>query len=551
MIRDKIKELIKKATQVSEDIKVEYPADSKLGDYSTNIAFLLASKSEKKPIEIAKEISEKILNDPEAENLFEKVEAAGVGFVNFTLSAEFLQEELSNVGSLASHINLGRNKKLNIEFLSANPTGKFQVGNGRGGFYGDALGNIFKLAGYDVTKEYYINNAKSSNQIRELGKTALGEGDKYLTEYVKEKIEKLKDYHPAPTAAGAPLLRKEGNSSEDVPDNSPHYEGGVRGGEVAEAGFLLAQEIHNDNKKFLEKKAGIYFDVWTEEEELYKKGLLEKTLEHLKKKKLVYEEEGAQWLKTTKFGDDKDKVLVRSTGEYGYYLADIAYHWDKIKRGYEIIIDIFGADHQGHVAPMKIAMQILGFKGKFDVLVSQLVQAKGGGKFSKRKGNVILLEELVDEVGLDAARYFYLMKSLDTQMEFDMGLAKEQSAKNPVYYVQYAHARMAGILRNAQDKYQVSSIKYQALNHKSELGLIKQLIKWPEVIEDTARDYQVQRVTGYATDLATAFNQFYRDCRVISEDEEKTVSRLQLVYETQKVLKEVLEALGVSAPNKM
>ena len=529
MLREQIKKLIKKAVADLQKsgalaaidvsyIKIESPADPNLGDYSTNVAFLLGGAEMQQPLLIARMIAEKVRSDPKVKKIFEKVEAAGAGFVNFTVSREFLQTEIANMRSGTPRINAGKGKKLNVEFLSANPTGKFQVGNGRGGFYGDVLGNILKLAGYDVTKEYYINNGKSSNQIQELGKTALGKGNRYLTEYVKEKVQELN----------------------------------LRGSDPAETGFLLAQEIHKDNKDFLEKKAKIHFEVWTEEEELYKSGVLQKTLRYLKKKNLVYEKEGAQWLKTTKFGDDKDKVIVRSSGEYGYYLADIAYHWDKMKRGYKVIVDVFGADHQGHVRPIKIAMQILGYKGKFDVLVSQLVQAKGGGKFSKRAGNVILLEELIREVGVDAARFFYLMKSLDTQMEFDMGLAKEQSAKNPVYYVQYAYARMASILRKSPVKtYNLKPITYNLLTHPSELNLIRMIVRWPEVIEDTANDYQVQRVTSYATDLATAFSQFYRDCKVISEDKELTEARVGLVVLTQRVLKEVLGALGVSAPNKM
>jgi len=545
MIRSEIKKLIQKALKdlgksgalslaSLPEIKIDYPSDNKLGDYSTNAAFLLASAENGQPALISKMIAEKIAGFSKSKKMFEKVEGAGAGFVNFTLSAEFLWEY---VGNPISHINMGKKKKLNIEFLSANPTGKFQIGNGRIGFYGDVLGNIFTAAGFDVTKEYYINNAKSSNQIQELGKTALGKGDKYLTPYLKEKIKKL----------GSKL-------SGTVPDN------------FAKAGFLLAREIQKDNKKFLEKKANIHFDVWTEEESLYKRGSMEKTLALLKKKDLVYESEGAQWLRTTDFGDDKDKVLVRSSGNYGYYLADIAYHWDKIKRGHKVIIDIFGADHQGHVAPIKIAMQILGFsarggsasggKGKFDVLVSQLVQAKGGGKFSKRAGNVILLDSLVDEVGIDTARFFYLMKSLDTQMEFDMDLAKDQSEKNPVYYVQYAHARMASILakapnfkKQAPNKLQITN--YKLLKHPSELNLVKKLMRWPEVIEDTVNDYQVQRVTSYATELATVFNRFYRDCRVITSDKKLTHARLGLVLASQDVLKSVLVTLGVKAPNKM
>jgi len=522
MIRNEIKKIIQKAAKSKAEIRVEYPANPAMGDYATNIAFVVAKSEKKNPKDISRALADKILSDKKAQKMFEKVEAAGAGFVNFTLSVEFVQAQLKDVRGSTPHINIGRGKKLNIEFLSANPTGKFQVGNGRIGFYGDALGNIFKLAGYKVTKEFYINNAKNSNQIQELGKTALGEGEKYLTPYVGNKVKELKT---------------------KLTGSDP-----VNFGEV---GFLLAQEIQKDNQAFLEK-IGINFDAWTrEEEDLVESGLIKKILEFLKKKSLVYKKDGAEWLKTTEFGDDKDKVVVRSNGGHGYYLADIAYHQNKIKRNFKVIIDIFGSDHQGHVGPMKVAMEILGYTGKFDVLVSQLVRAKGGGKFSKRAGNIVLLEDLVEEVGVDAVRFFYLAKSLDTQMEFDMDLAREQSAKNPVYYVQYAHARMASILHKAQKNRESRIENQELLNHPSELRLIKEVLRWPEVVEDTANDYQLQRVTGYAYDLATVFNQFYRDCKVISDDNNMTEARLGVVFATQKILLEVLGTLGISAPDKM
>lgn len=527
MIREKIKQILKKALKDAREIKIEYPSDEKFGDYATNIAFVLAKAESKSPREFAESLVSKISGNKKTREIFEKAEAAGSGFINFTVSKNFLQNELKEyIARPTPRMNIGRGKKLNIEFLSANPTGKFQVGNGRGGFYGDVLGNVLKLAGYAVKKEYYINNAKSSNQIQELGKTALGAGDKYLTDYVLEKIEKIK---PAICAGSSPA-------------------------HIGEAGYLLAEEIHKDSRKFLEEKAGIHYDVWTEEQKLHEEGRLEEALKILEKKGLIYEKEGAKWLRTTDFGDDKDKVIVRSNGEYGYFLADIAYHLDKKKRGFKVIIDVFGADHQGHVEPMKIAMNILDYDGKFEVLVTQLVQAKGGGRFSKRAGNVIPLEELIDEVGADAARFFYLMKSIDTQIEFDFDLAKEQSEKNPVYYVQYAYARMNSILENSKTKIQKPKFKgqnFNLLNHESELKLIKYLIRWSEVVEDTAKDFEVHRIIGYATGLSSVFNGFYRDCRVISDDKDLTIARLGLVIAAKNVLKEVLESLGISAPEYM
>jgi arginyl-tRNA synthetase len=318
-----------------------------------------------------------------------------------------------------------------------------------------------------------------------------------------------------------------------------------------EAGYLLAQEVQKQNRNFIEKKLKIKFDNWVSEENLYKKGKVKKIYQWLKKKGLVYEKEGAEWLKISKFGAPKDEVIVRKDGNPTYFLSDIAYHKDKFERGFKKIINIWGADHQGHLPKIKAVAKILGYKGNLDILISQMVRLKGGMRLSKRKGQIITLEELVDEVGLDVARFFYLVKSLNTQMEFDLDLAKEQSQKNPVYYIQYAHTRICGILRKSKVKSQKSKVNYRLLNHPSELELIKQLVKFPEIIEDCAKDYQLQRIPQYALDLATSFHQFYRDCRVLTEKENLKKARLALILATKIVLKNTLNLMGISAPEKM
>ena len=420
-------------------------------------------------------------------------------------------------------LKTGQGKKISIESVSANPTGQLHIGNGRNAFSGDVLSNVLEKAGYKVVREYFVNDAKNSKQIIELGKTALGKGETYKTVRIVSLLEKNK----------------------------------ITGQTESEAGWQLAQIIQNNNKDFLEKKLKVKFDKWVSEEEaIYQQNKINKMLDWLKKNNLVYEKEGALWIKTSQFGDDKDWVVVRETGEPTYLLSDIAYHKDKFDRGFDKVIDIWGADHQAHVSKIKAASKMLGFKGSLDILVLQLVTLRGGEKMSKRLGNVITLEELVDEIGLDVARWFYLQKSLNTHTEIDLDLAKEQSEKNPVYYVQYAHARICSILSKsgkspAFAKASAGKENLKLLNQPAELALIKQLIRLPETVEDTARDYQVQRLPQYATDLATSFHQFYRDCQVLSDDKNLSKARLALVLATKIILKNTLSLMGISATEKM
>ncbi len=513
MIRQKIIKLIQEAIgQPLETIRVEHPENMVHGDYSTNIALLL----KKNPNEIAKKINS---------DLFEKVEAREPGFINFFLSKDYLQKQVQEIlkkGKNFGELSIGKNKKVQVEFISANPTGELHIGNGRGAFFGDTLSNVLEKTGYKVTREYYINDAKNSNQIRELGKTALGRGVTYLTKNLELRIKNLE--------AKLKKISDEG-----------------------EAGYLLAQEVHKDIKNFTARKLKIKFDKWISEEGLYKKNEIKKIFEKLKRKNLIYEKDRAWWVRTSEFGDERDWVVIRGTGEPTYLLSDIAYHKNKFDRKFDKVINIWGADHQGHVGKMKAVSKILNYKGDFDILISQVVRLKKG-KISKREGKVITLEWLIDEVGLDAARFFYLMKSLDAQMEFDVELAKEKSQKSPVYYAQYAYARIHSILAKCKmqnAKCKITNQNLKLLNHQAELNLIKQLIKFPEIIEDTARDYQVQRLPQYAMGLAAVFHQFYRDCRVLTEARPLSKARLALVSATKIVLKNTLNLMGLSAPEKM
>jgi len=519
MVREEIKKSIERAVKnlykKETEVRVERPAEAVYGDYATNVAMIL----KKKPQEIADTIKSPILDKIEVRN----------GFINFFLSKEYLQkqvEEIFKKDEKFGQLKIGKNIKTQVEFISANPTGLLHIGNGRGAFFGDVLANVLEKTGYKVTREYYINDAKNSNQIRELGKTALGKGITYLNDYLRKKISKLK-----------PQISK-------LKLKSQNLEG--------EAGYLLAEVVQEDIKDFIERKLKIKFDNWVSEEDLYKKNKIDKIFNWLGNKNLAYKKEDAWWIKTSRFGDSQDWVIIRSQAEGGeptYLLSDIAYHQDKFDRDFQKIINIWGADHQGHVSKIKAAKKMLGYKGDLDILISQVVRLKRG-KISKRKGQIITLEDLIDEVGLDVARFLYLTKSLDTQMEFDLELAKEQSEKNSVYYVQYAHARICSILRKIKDA-KPKKMGEKSLEHPSELELIKQLIRLPEIIKDTAKDYQVQRIPQYALDLATSFHQFYRDCQVISDKEELNKNRFDLILATKIILKNTLNLMGISAPEKM
>jgi len=526
MIRREIKEVVERSVRqagfrTAAGVKIDRPEDQAHGDYATGFALQIAKTFQMEPKYIADNLKFHILSlRPE---LFEKVEVAGPGFINFFVSKEYLQKQVEDILKKKegfARLEIGRKQKTNIEFISANPTGPLHIGNGRSAFFGDVLANVLEKAGYRVTREYFINDAKSSGQIRELGKTALGRGTTYLNDYLKSKIEELK-----------PKLEKAQDETE--------------------AGVLLAEALQKDNKEFIEKTLKVKFDKWvSEEKEIYGKSRIKKMFEWLRKKNLVYQKEGAWWIKTSQFGDQKDWVVIRETGEPTYLLSDIAYHKDKIDRGFQKIIDIWGADHQAHVSKIKAAAKMLEYRGDLDILILQLVTLKGKERLSKRKGRAVTLADLVEEIGLDAARFFYLQKSLDTHMEIDLALAKEQSSKNPVYYIQYAHARICSILKKSKIQ-NPKSKNLKLLNHPSELNLIKQLIRLPEVVEDAAKDYQLQRLPQYAVSLAAVFHQFYRDCQVISDSKKLTEGRLALVLATKTVLETTLKLMGVSAPQKM
>lgn len=547
MIKNEIQKIVSKTLQQIQgkplEVDILVPEKEEFGHYFSNVAMKLAALArnnaelakkypEKNPIKIAEQIVG-FINKAAPRGFFEKVEVVPPGFINFWVSDEVLQKELKEILKKKSvYAKTSADKgKIQIEFISANPTGFLTIGNGRGGFLGDALANILKFTGYKVIKEYYVNDAKNSAQIKELGKTGLGTGTTYLTADLKEKIVKNK-------SKIAKLKKIKKNNIE------------------GEVGHLLAKELQKENQKFIEKVLKIKFDNWFSEQDLYDKGEVEKTLTELKKKNFVYEKEGALWLKTKQFGDSEDRVLIRSTGEPTYFLPDLAYHFDKLKiRKFNKVIDIWGADHHGYIARMKAGIKAFGIEPeKLTVIITQLARLLKGGKefkISKRKGTYVTMEDLVKEIGLDAARFFFLMSSPDTHMNFDLDLAKEKSMKNPVYYAQYAAVRCQSIIKKSSIKYQVSGIDYKLLNTKEDLDLIRILARFSEIIEEASKNYNPQVLARYSIELAKQFHNFYEKERIVGAENNLAAVRLALIQATFIVFKNIFSLLGVSLPKKM
>jgi len=503
---------------------VDYPKDEKFGDYATNAALVLAKKVGKGPLEIANQLKDQIENLKYAE--FGKIEVVAPGYVNFYLSEKFLQDKVAEIQSQGADFGkseIGKGIKINNEFISANPTGPLHLGNGRGGFYGDALSRILRKAGFEVTNEFYINDA--GEQVLKLGHSVLKDAEAvYGGEYIDELHEKysaIKDVREAGEKAAADVLE-------------------------------------NFIKKTVVEKMKISFDVWMSEKKILEEKYVERAIGALRDKDLIYGSEGAQWLRTTQFGDDKDRVLIKNDGKNAYIAGDCGYLLNKIERGFNRLIMGLGADHHGYVTRLKAAALALGFSGDFKIVVSQLVRVIKDGKevrMSKRAGNVVLVDDLIDAVGHDVTRFFFLMYSPDTHMNFDLGLAEEKSQKNPVFYVQYAHARICSILNKMQDtrhKIQIDKLDLSLLTHEKELGMVRELNKFPELVEELAGSYEVHKLPYYAIRLADKFHSFYNGCKVIDEENpDLTKARISLITAVRIVLAETLDLIGVDAPEKM
>lgn len=525
-----------------DEVQLEIPKNPEHGDFSTNLAMTLAKPERKAPRKIAEALVAALQGNP----LCEKIEIAGPGFINFRLAATCWYEVLDQImaqGEKYGCSQIGAGTKIQVEFVSANPTGPLHIGHGRGAVVGDAVAAVLQAAGFEVQREYYINDA--GNQIQTLGRSILLR----LRELQGETIEFPEDGYQAEyvTELAAKYRSEQGellNTSE-----TEAIETCARFG-VEE----VLTWIEADLKDF-----GIHFDHWYSEKSLYDRGMVEQELAKLKVKGLSFEDEDALWLRTTEFGDDKDRVLIKSDGSHTYFASDVAYHMEKFDRGFDRVIDVWGADHHGYIPRMKAMLAGLGHSPEdLEVLLIQMVNLLRDGKpyiMGKRSGNFITLKEVVSEVGRDACRFFFLMRRCDSQLDFDLELAKQQSSDNPVYYVQYAHARVCSINRNATDaglkQPQSGEIDYSRLELTEELALVKQLARFPETVVSAALSYEPHRVVFYLQDLAAQFHSYYNRYRVLVDDPATSRARLYLVNSVRTVLANALHLLGLSAPERM
>ena len=555
LVRDTIQEMVAAAInrarqegalqlETMPDILVERPGNSEHGDFATSLPLRLARATRINPLKLAETLVEYIPSAAEVE----RVEVAPPGFINFYLNDGWIQQQVEVVrqsGGEYGRVEAGQGRPVMVEFVSVNPTGPVHVGHTRGAVLGSALANTLDAAGYQVTREYYVNDAGTQMEAfyrsvyaryREaLGYAADFPANGYAGDYISELAQEIAD------AEGSRFLELEEAQA------------------VKEIGDLSREKMVSLIQEDLEQ-IGVTFDNWFSERSLYANREYQEAMDLLREKNYLSERENALWFNSTMLGDDKDNVVVRSTGEPTYFASDIAYHYNKfIKRRFEHVIDIWGADHQGHVPRMKAAVTALGIEPEeLTVLIAQMVTLKRGTEVvraSKRTGDFVTLRELADEVGADACRYFFLARAPSTQMEFDLELAKQESSENPVYYIQYAHARNVSILNLARSReIDWSGGDVSLLTDPNELTLIRTMVRLPELVDQVARSLEPHHLPHYAMELAIAFHWFYENCRVISanaEDNDMTLARLKLVESAQIVFRRALELMGMSAPERM
>ncbi|KAA9032815.1 arginine--tRNA ligase [Niallia endozanthoxylica] len=546
-LRAEIAAAVVKAGLASEeqlpDVVLEIPKDKVNGDYSTNMAMQLARVAKKAPKMIAEEL---VAHFDKSKASIEKIEIAGPGFINFYMNNSYLTNLIPAVieaGDKYGETTVGGNEKVQVEFVSANPTGDLHLGHARGAAVGDSLCNILAKAGYDVSREYYINDA--GNQINNL---ALSVDARYHQALGIDKPMPEDGYH------GEDIIGIGKKLAEEFGDKFVEMNDEERFGQFREYG--LKYEMAKLKQDLEDFRVG--FDVWFSETSLYHNGKIDNALQKLRDNGYIYEQDGATWLRSTDFGDDKDRVLIKQDGSYTYLLPDIAYHRDKLERGFEKLINIWGADHHGYIPRMRAAIQALGYTADtLEVEIIQLVHLYKNGekmKMSKRTGKAVTMRDLVEEVGLDATRYFFAMRSADTHMDFDLDLAVSQSNENPVYYAQYAHARICSILRTAgeQNLAYGANADFSYIQSEKEIDVLKKLGEFPEAVGEAALKRIPHRITNYIFELASNFHSFYNAEKVLDMEEvEKTKARLSLIKAVQITLKNALSLIGVSAPEKM
>ena len=530
--------------ETTPEVEVERPANPQNGDFATSLPLRLAWATRINPLELAEGLAQRMVPGEQVE----RVEAAPPGFINFYLRDDWVKQQVEAVrkaGVEYGDADVGHGARMMVEFVSVNPNGPIHVGHTRGAVLGSTLANILAAAGYNVTREYYVNDAGSQMEAfyqsvfaryrQALGQPAEMPDNGYMGDYIAELAKEI--------------VETEGSRFAEMDE----------GQAVKEIGDLSREKMVQVIREDL-TQVGVDFDNWFSEGSLYRDGEYDTAIQILRDQNYLSEREGALWFNSSMLGDEKDNVVVRSTGEPTYFASDIAYHHNKfIQRGFDTVVNIWGADHQGHVARMKSAVAALGVDpNRLTVLISQMVTLKRGQEVvraSKRTGEFVTLRELFDEVGLDACRYFFLARSPASQMEFDLELAKQESAENPVYYVQYAHARNAGILNLARSrKIDWSQGDVALLVDPSELSLIRSMLRLPELVAHIAQTLEPHHLPHYTMELATAFHWFYENCRVISalpEDNDLTLARLKLVESAQIVFRRALDLMGMNAPERM
>ncbi|TKC16890.1 arginine--tRNA ligase [Robertmurraya kyonggiensis] len=546
-LKDEIKAAVIKAGLAAEaeipSVILEMPKDKTNGDYSTNMAMQLARVAKKAPRMIAEEL---IQSFDKTKASIEKIEIAGPGFINFYMDNSYLTNLIPTIltaGDKYGETTVGNKQKVQVEFVSANPTGDLHLGHARGAAVGDTLCNILAKAGYDVSREYYINDA--GNQINNL---ALSVEARYFQALGIDKPMPEDGYH------GEDIIGIGKKLAEEFGDKYVHIDEKERFDLFREYGLKYEMaKLKKDLEDFR-----VSFDVWYSETSLYNNGKIDTALQALRDNGHIYEEDGATWFRSTELGDDKDRVLIKQDGSYTYLTPDIAYHKDKLERGFEKLINIWGADHHGYIPRMKAAIQALGYdKEALEVEIIQLVHLYKNGekmKMSKRTGKAVTMRDLVEEVGLDGVRYFFAMRSADTHMDFDLDLAVSQSNENPVYYAQYAHARISSILRQGVEQ----NIEFDAnidlaqISAEKEFEVLKKLGEFPLAVAEAAQKRMPHRITNYIFELASSFHSFYNAEKVLDpENIERTKARLALIKSVQVTLKNALSLIGVSAPEKM
>ncbi|MDV2684560.1 arginine--tRNA ligase [Alkalihalophilus lindianensis] len=546
-LKEEIKAAVISAGLATEEqlpeVILEAPKDKAHGDYATNMAMQLARVAKKAPRQIAEELVAK-LNKEQAS--IEKVDIAGPGFINFFMNKSYLREVVPAVlkaGETYGETNVGKGEKIQVEFVSANPTGSLHLGHARGAAVGDALCNVLSKAGFNVEREYYINDA--GNQINNL---ALSLEARYFQALGLEKEMPEEGYRGKDIVQFGKALAEE-HGDKYVSVSEPERREFFRQ-------YGLQKEL--DKIKSDLKEFRVEFNNWFSETSLYESNKVIEVLDTLDEKGETYELDGATWFRSTTYGDDKDRVLIKNDGTYTYLTPDIAYHQDKMQRGFDKLINIWGADHHGYIPRMRAAIQALGYSAEqFEVQIIQMVSLYQGGekvKMSKRTGKAVTLRDLMEEVGIDAVRYFFAMRSADSQLDFDMDLAVSKSNENPVFYVQYAHARVCSMLRQGEElglTYDMDT-DLSAVSTEKEYDLLKAIGDFPAVVAEAAEKQMPHRITNYAHDLASALHSFYNAERVIdAEDKDKSTARLALMKATQVTIQNALALVGVSAPEKM